>query len=120
LLASIVRWRVRKEDHEKHFEFLRYLMAWQRSHPEECYYTRSRLLTMTEEGSSEENWMFLDEYENREAHDKQMKAEREGTELAKFLKDEALPRWNALAVPGSRKRGEVWAEVEELTVAFRK
>ena len=90
-------------------------MAWQRSHPEKFYYTRSRLFTFTEEGSSEEHWMFLDEYEEREDFDKQTKAVHEDPELAKVIKDECFPRYDAMIIPKSRK-GEVWTEVEKLRV----
>jgi hypothetical protein len=119
LFANIVRWRVPQENIEKHLEFMRWWMDWQRAHPEKFYYTRSRLFTFTEEGSSEENWMFLDEYEQREDFDKQMKAAREDPELAKVMKDECYPRSDAVIVPGSRKKGEVWTEVEKLRVEFK-
>jgi hypothetical protein len=94
-------------------------MDWQRSHPEKLYYTRSRLFTSTEEGSSEENWMFLDEYEKREDFDKQMKAAREDPELSRVIKDECFPRWDPLRVPGSKRKGENWTELEELRVEFK-
>ena len=63
LLVNIVRWRVPKENGGKFLELMRWWMDWQRVHPEKMRYTRSRVLTMTEEGSSEEHWMYLDEYE---------------------------------------------------------
>jgi hypothetical protein len=118
LLVNIVRWRVPQQNVEKHLEFMRWWMAWQRSHREKFYYTRSRLFTFTEEGSSEENWMFLYEYERREDFDKQMKAVHEDPELAKITKDECYPRYDALIVSGSRK-SEVWTEVEKLRVEFK-
>jgi hypothetical protein len=123
MLVNIVRWRVPKESSRKHLEFWRWWMDWQRSyqksHPEKALLTRSRLFRFTEEGSSEENWMFLDEYEAREDFDKQMKIMREDPEIAKVVKDEVFPRWDAVILPGSRKKGEVWTEVEALTVTFR-
>jgi hypothetical protein len=70
---------------------------------------------MTEEGSSEEHWMFLDEYENREDFDKTMRAFNEDPELIK-MSDEFFPKWDAVIVPGSKKKGEVWTEVEKLRV----
>jgi hypothetical protein len=74
---------------------------------------------MTEEGSSEEHWMFIDEYDNREAYDKTMKTMREDPEWAPIV-DAFFPKWNAVIVPGSRKKGEVWTEVEGLTIPFEK
>jgi hypothetical protein len=115
-LVNIVRWRVLKENSKKQFEFMHWWMDWQRSHPEKFYYTRSRLFTFAEEGSSEENWMFLDEYEQREDFHKQLKAAREDPELSKVLNDECFPGWDPLIVLGSKRRGEVWTEVEKLRV----
>jgi hypothetical protein len=114
MLINIMRWRVPKKDSKKQFEVWREIMDYQRSHPEKVYYVRSRFFTFTEKGSSEENWMFLDEYENREAFDKWMKTVREDPELVK-LADRLLPKWNALVIQGS-KESEVWNEVEKLRV----
>ena len=62
MLVNIVRWRVRKEDSRRHLEIWREMMDWQRAHPEKVAYTRSRFFTFSAEGSSEESWMFLDDY----------------------------------------------------------
>jgi hypothetical protein len=90
------------------------MMDYQRSHPEKVFYIRSRFFTFAEKGSSEENWMFLDEYERREDFDKWMKTVHEDPELAK-LANEFFTKWDALIIAKSRKT-EVWTEVEELTV----
>jgi hypothetical protein len=118
LFINIVKWRVPKENSGKLLEFMRWWMDWQRAHPEKFYYTRSRLFTFIEEGSSEENWMFLDEYERREDFRKQRRAIRDDPELSRVVKDECYPKFDALVVPGSRK-GEVWTEVEKLRVEFK-
>jgi len=117
LLINIVRWRVPKENNSRQFQVWREMMNYQKSHPEKVYYTRSRFFTFTEEGSSEESWMFLDEYERREDYDKWMKTVREDPELMKLM-NEWFPKWDALIVPGSRK-GEVWSEVEKLRVELK-
>ena len=117
MLVNIVRWRISKENSSKQLEIWREMMDYQRSHPVKVYYARSRFYTSTEEGSSEENWMFLDEYEDRAGYAKWMKAVREDPELVKLM-DEWFPRWDALIVPGSKK-GEVWTEVEKLKVGFK-
>jgi hypothetical protein len=93
-------------------------MGWQRSHHGKFYYTRSRLLTVTEEGSTEEHWMYLDEYERREDFDRQWRAIRDDPELSRVMKDECHPRYDALVVPGSRE-SEVWTEVDKLRVEFK-
>jgi len=86
-----------------------------------CYYGYKRFsedIDFTEKGSSEESWMFLDEYERREDYDKWMKAAREDPELVKLM-EAWFPKWAALIVLGSKK-GEVWTEVEKLRVEPRK
>jgi len=118
LLVFVVKWRIPKENSKKHLELLRWLMDYQRSHAEKFYYTKSRFFTFTEEGSSEENWMNIDDHEHREDFDKQWKAIREDPEVSKTM-DEADRKMDALVVPGSMKK-DVWTEVEELRVEFRK
>ena len=118
MLVNIVRWRVPKENSGKLLEFMRWWMGWQRVHPDRMHYIRSRLLTMTEEGSSEEHWVYLDEYERREDFDKQRMTIREDPELSRVVKDECYPKFDALIVSGSRK-SEVWTELEELRVEFK-
>jgi hypothetical protein len=114
MLLNIMRWRVLKKDSKKQLELWREIMDYQRSHPEKVYYAKSRFFTFTEKGSSEENWMFLDEYKNREDFDKGMKTLHEDPEFTK-LADKFFPKWDALTVAGSKKR-EVWTEVEKLGV----
>ena len=114
MLINIGRWRILKKDSKKQFELWREMMDYQKSHPEKVYYTRSRFFIHAEKGSSEENWMFLDEYENREDFDKWMKIVREDPELTKLM-DEFFPKWDALIIPNSRKM-EIWTEVEKLAV----
>ena len=114
MLVNIVRWRVPKKDSEKQLEVWREIMDYQRSHPEKVFYVRSRFFTFTEKGSSEENWMYIDEYQNREDYDKLNKTAHEDPELMKLV-DKSYPRWDALMIQGSWK-SEFWTEVEELRV----
>jgi hypothetical protein len=62
--------------------------------------------------------MFLDEYDSREAYDKTMKTMREDPEVVK-LADQWYPKWDAVIVPGSKKKGEIWTELETLKVEFK-
>ena len=62
--------------------------------------------------------MFLDEYEDRAGYDKWMKTVHEDPELIKMA-DVFFPKWDAVIVPGSKKKGEVWTEVERLRVEFK-
>ena len=88
------------------------MMDYQEAHPEKVYYTRSRFFTYTEKGSSEEKWMFLDEYESRRGYDKWMKVVHEDPELIKLM-EAWFPKWDALIISGIRK-AEIWNEVENL------
>jgi hypothetical protein len=116
VLVNIVRWRVAKENSGRQLEIWRGMMDWQRAHPEKIPYIRSRFFTFSAEGSSEESWMFLDDYERREDYDRWMKAVREDPELISLM-ESFFPQWDAVMVPGSRQ-GEVWTEVESLRVEF--
>lgn len=73
------------------------------------HYTRTRILQLAnEESSEEETWGWIDEYEDREAYDKMTKAIEEDTEVVK-LKNQWHSMWDPLRVPGSFK-AELWTE----------
>jgi hypothetical protein len=112
----IIKWRVPKENHQKHLEFWSEMMDYQRAHPEKFHYTESRFYSMTKEGSSEERWVAIDKYRDREAVDQTTKNFSEDPEVVRMA---LFPRWDALIVPGSREV-EVWAEVEDLAAVFGK
>ena len=110
--VNTIRWRVPKDNSGKQLELWRKEMALQRANPEGINYVRSRFFVYAEEGSTEENWMALDEYECREDFDRAMKKWDEDPELVE-RSEKLFANWNELMVPKSRKR-EYWTEVEEL------
>jgi len=112
MFVNIVRWRIPKEKSKEQLEVWRGMIGYQRSHPETVSLLRSRFFTSTDEGSSEENWMFLDEYNSREDFERFVKKWDEDPELAK-LGEQFFAKWGAVMTPKSRKR-EYWTEVEEL------
>jgi hypothetical protein len=118
MFVNVFRWRVLKENSKKQFELWREIMDYQRYHPEKFLYVKSRFFTSSEKGSSEENWMFSDEYENSKDFDKGMKLMKEDPELVKFSKEYFL-KWNDLIIYGSRKQ-EVWTEAEKLRVESKR
>jgi len=69
--------------------------------------------------SSEEHWMYIDEYENREAYDTMCKAVEDNPDL--FYSDDPTEaarmrlEKRSLTVPGSAKK-ELWIERSELAV----
>jgi hypothetical protein len=112
MLVNIVRWRIPKEQSSRQHELWQEMMDWQRAHPEKVSYTRSCFFTSSKAGDSEEEWMFLDEYERPEDYDQWMKTAPEDPEIVALL-EPFFAKWDPLVVPGS-KRGEVWTEVESL------
>lgn len=114
MLVNIVRWRVPKEQSARQVEVWQEMMDWQRAHPDKVFYTRSCFFTTHTEGTSEEAWMFLDEYQRPEDYEKWMRTVREDPDLLALMEG-FFAKWNSLVVPGS-KRGEVWTEVESLRV----
>lgn len=109
MLYEIAQWRVPKENSKKHLECWREILDSQRSHREKFHYTRTRILQLTdEESSEEETWGWIDEYEDREAYDKMMKAGEEDPEVVK-LKNQYHSRWDPLRVQGSFK-AQLWTE----------
>jgi hypothetical protein len=106
LLIETCRWRIAKENSEKHLEMWREILDYQRSHPEKYLYSRSRILTLAEEEPSDESWMWIDEYEDRETYNKMMKAIDEDPEVVS-KKKEWHSKWDPMRIPGSVKT-EVW------------
>jgi len=74
---------------------------------------------MVDSESSEEHWMYIDEYEDREAFDRLYKSAEDQPDLlysddprkAAQLREEK----RSLSVPGSSKK-ELWTEHPELAV----
>lgn len=102
LLINTVRWRIPKENSQKQFELWREMLDYQRSHPEKFHYVRSRFYRMTEEDSSEEHWMAIDDYEKREDFDKTMKIFSEDPECIR-MSEEFFGKCNPLIVSKSQK-----------------
>jgi hypothetical protein len=117
MFINIVRWRVPKESSGKMLDVWSDMMEYQRSHSRYFHYTRSRFFVHSARESSEEDWMFLDEYERREDYDKWMKFVRDDPEMIRLMSD-FFPKWDALTVPGSKK-SETWTEIEELRAVLK-
>ena len=119
MLCDVTRWRVQASNSKKHMELWRAIMQHQRDNRQKVYYKRSRFYTMVDSESSEEHWMFIDEYENREEFDRTYKAFNDQPDLpysddpakAAQMREEK----RSLTVPGSMKK-ELWIERPELAV----
>jgi hypothetical protein len=109
LLYEIARWRIHKESTRDHLEMWREIFDYAKSRSEKFYVTRSRILQLAdEESSEEETWGWIDEYEDREAYDKMAKAKDEDPELARMNK-QWHSKWDPMRVPDSFK-AELWTE----------
>jgi hypothetical protein len=118
MFVNIVRWRVRKEDHDKVLDVWSKMMDYQRTHGKYFHYAKSRFFVHSGKELPEEDWMFLDEYERREDYDKWMKVVREDPEIVGLM-DDFFPKWDPLIVPDSKK-SETWTEVEGLRTVLKK
>lgn len=74
---------------------------------------------MIDSESEEEHWMYIDEYENREAYDRLYKAAEDQPNLLYSDDKEKAAQMReekrSLTVPGSAKK-ELWIEHPELAV----
>jgi len=119
MLCDVTRWRVHASNSKKHLEVWRAIMQHQRANRQRVPYKRSRFFTMVDSESSEEHWMYIDEYEDREAFDRMYKAAEDQPDLlysddpgkAAQMREEK----RSLSVPGSSKK-ELWTEHPELAV----
>src|SRR3974377_2451954 len=105
-----MRFRIAKADHEKALPVFTKILDYQRSHPELYHYSRSRSCLMdAEDNPDQEIWMFIDEYDDREAYwDSLELVQRNDPTSA-----ENNRRWKEILVPGTvPKHHEVWTEAE--------
>lgn len=94
-------------------------MQHQRANRQRYSYRQSRFYTMVDPESSQEHWMYIDEYENQEAFDSMWSAVEKQPDL--FYSDDPAEaarmreEKRSLTVPGSAKK-ELWTQRQELAV----
>jgi len=117
LLCEVIRWRVHASNSRKHLEFWRAGIQIQRINRQKFHYKRSRYFTMVDSESSEEHWMSIDEYEDREAFDRLYKAAEDQPDLL-YSDDKAkaaqMRKEKRSLTLDSKK--ELWTEHSELAV----
>jgi hypothetical protein len=118
MLYEVAQWRIHKKFSKKHREMWQEILDEQKAHSNNFYYTRSRILQSAEKEANpdEETWMWIDEYEDREAYDKMSKAVKKDPEVEK-LKEKWHSEWDPMRIPGSMK-AELW--IERAKVELRK
>jgi hypothetical protein len=110
MLYEVAKWRIYKEFSKNHLEMWQQVLDEQKAYPEKYQYIKSRILQLAEKEAepSEETWMYIDEYEGREAYDKAMKAIAKDP-MVKKHKKKWLALWDPMKIPGSFK-AELWTE----------
>ena len=118
MLCEVGQWQVPKKNSKKHFEMWSAIMDYQRTNRNKFYYGRSRFFILETTDSAVETWMFIHEYKDQKAYDKEMKAVQSDAEIVKFkakFKAKFKKEFESLRVPNSFKT-EVWIEKPELAV----
>ena len=113
-----MRFRIAKADHAKALEMFKKILGYQRAHPElyDYFLTRSYFMEAPD-NPDHEIWMFIDEYDDREKYWKSLQNAMKNDPTSA----ENNRRWMEMVVPGFIPKGhEVWTELEELRVDFRK
>lgn len=102
MIIYIGRWRVPAANSKKLEEMFRTLIAHVRSNPERYPQLRSAVIcSSVEAASSEEDWMFIEEYADREAYEAFYKALNEDKTFLE-IHNEKYDFWH-LIVEGSFK-----------------
>lgn len=93
-------------------------LAWQANHPEAIYYSKTRNFVRKIEGTDEEEWIFIDEYDSEEAYEKSHEQLYNAAQYQE-VKKEGYKRTMALMVPGSNPEHHVWEEVPGTNMEFK-
>jgi len=108
MFVEIGRWRISAEQSQIHRDTWRDTLAIQKLHPQKFLYTRTRLFRLEDAGATEETWIYLDEYPDKETYDQQMKIWNEDPE-AIALKQLWHARFPILC-PLTSVKTECWTE----------
>lgn len=122
-LIETAGWRIPKENHDRMLELARVGadgnggLEYQRQHPDKLFYRKTRTFFASEEGSSEETWFFIDEYDDEDDYQKAREVYRsdpDALSIGASFREALL----ALIVPGSMWGPLHCTELEPLTVVF--
>lgn len=112
MIYEFGRWQVPVTSSKTHLEIIRAIYTHIKFHRQNFSYLRSSRFYSTESNDTNETWIYIDEYADRENYERMMKALSEDDRTGRLRK-----AWEALIVPGSF-RTEVWTDfAHELWIA---
>ncbi len=125
-LIETATWRIKQKDHDRFAAIAIHGplgddstgLAWQAAHPEAIYYSRTRNFFRKIEGTDEEEWIFIDEYDSEKAYQKSHQTLYSAPEYAE-MKKIGYQKTKELMVPGSDPTHAVWQEVPGTFMEFK-
>lgn len=112
-----VSWRAPKENHDKMVEHIRSNMNMQRVDPTKSFYSRTRHWYRPCDDGINEEWWFMDEYDDAEAFEAMQKRYREVFMDADNT-NEHYDNWLSMLVPDSVLTQVLYSEVDGGRVEF--
>ena len=115
-IASM-RYRIKKTNHNKALHVSREYLDYEQAHPEIFNYNRTRYYFRdASENSDEEEWMFIDWFDDYQTYLNSLDSAQEKDPEAQRLRKQFM----SVVVPGSLTHDsrEQWTEAEELRVDF--
>jgi hypothetical protein len=127
-VVNVVSWRIPRQHHDDMLKLIaggighRTGNDYQRQHPLEFYYSRTRTFYRVDEETDTEEWFFMDEYDDAELYHK-MAEEWTGPEesrhpLAAEVVAENHPKWASLTTSGLLPVMKLYEVLEPLTLEF--
>lgn len=112
---AIMRYRVRKENHEQALKVFREYLDYEHAHPEIYHYNKTRYYFMdAPDNPEEEIWMFIDWFDDYNDYVDSLKKSVINNPVAKDIQTRTVN----LFVPDSLSEREHWIEAEQLRVDF--
>lgn len=125
-IIETATWRIMQENHDEFAEIAIHGpngddatgLAWQAAHPEAIYYSKTRNFCRKIEGTNEEEWIFIDEYDSLEDYEKSHETLYSDPAYEE-MKREGYKHTMSLMVPGSNPEHSVWEEVPGTNMEFK-
>ena len=97
MIFEVGRWKVKKENSEKHLEILQESIDFQKKNSSKFIYLKSQFYSVLSEDPEIEVWAYIDEYQDKETFQKWHKE----AYLVEIEMAEILKAWEALIIPDS-------------------
>lgn len=124
-IIETATWRIKQENHDEFAQIAIHGpngddatgLAWQANHPEAIYHSLTRNFCRPIEGTDEEEWIFIDECDTREAYEESHRHLYDDPKYLEMQK-EGYKHTFALMVPDSTPIHQVWEEVPGTHLEF--